>query len=152
MKKNTLNNITRAMLVVSLILTAMMSIFILLAGIVDKAIPPVIALLLATAFFVWIDLFYLNCCKWLNNKIPDDKITLHKLKMQSILFIAIMCLISFSMWGVLFGSVVLYRVFFGFQIYFLIVALVTTVYAINSIFINKAIAKAENVTKNVIDT
>ena len=60
MKKNTLNNITRAMLVVSLILTAMMSIFTLLAGIVDKAIPPVIALLLATAFFVWIDLFYLN--------------------------------------------------------------------------------------------
>ena len=63
MSKKHLNTITMIMFAVSLIITATMSTFTVLVAITSKAIPPVIALLLVTALFVWIDIFYLNCYK-----------------------------------------------------------------------------------------
>ena len=139
MSKKHLNTITMIMFAVSLIITATMSTFTVLVAITSKAIPPVIALLLVTALFVWIDIFYLNCYKWLDSKITDEKI-IRKLKTKNIVLMVMMSVISSSMCFVLIGSIVLYQVFFEFQLYFGGVALVTAAYAINSLFIEKALA------------
>ena len=111
MSKKHLNTITMIMFAVSLIITATMSTFTVLVAITSKAIPPVIALLLVTALFVWIDIFYLNCYKWLDSKITDEKI-IRKLKTKNIVLMVMMSVISSSMCFVLIGSIVLYQVFF----------------------------------------
>ncbi|MBE6604748.1 MAG: hypothetical protein E7639_03475 [Ruminococcaceae bacterium] len=141
MKKNNLCTVTMIILVFSLIVTVMMSIFTVLAGIIVKAIPPVIALLLVTVFFVWIDILYLNCYKWLNTKTIRKPKKIHNLKIKNLFLSVIMLLISCSMWAILIATVIVFRVFFEFQIYFLIVAIVAIAYTINGIFIDKALAK-----------
>lgn len=151
MKKNTVKNVTMIMFVISLVISVMMSVFTVLTGIVNKAIPPVIALLVVTVFFAWITLFYLNCYKWLSRKTTEEK-TLHNLKTKNTVLMVIMSWMSCSMWFVLFGSVVLYRVFFEFQIYFLIVALITAIYAISNILIQKSLCRKLECCKNTIDT
>nr|MBQ8890091.1 hypothetical protein [Clostridia bacterium] len=138
MKKNKLCIITMLLLVFSLIVTVMMSIFTVLAGIVNKAIPPVIALLLNTVFFVWIDIIYLNCYKCL--KTTGKTKTIHKLKVNNLILSVIMLSLSVSMWSILFYTII-FRLFFEALIYFFVVAIIATAYAINGILINKAFAK-----------
>ena len=138
MKKNKLCIITMLLLVFSLIVTVMMSIFTVLAGIVNKAIPPVIALLLNTVFFVWIDIIYLNCYKCL--KTTGKTKTIHKLKVNNLILSVIMLSLSVSMWSILFYTII-FRLFFEALIYFFVVAIISTAYAINGILINKAFAK-----------
>jgi len=87
MKKNNLCTVTMIILVFSLIVTVMMSIFTVLAGIIVKAIPPVIALLLNTVFFVWIDIIYLNCYKCL--KTTGKTKTIHKLKVNNLILVCV---------------------------------------------------------------
>ncbi|MBQ8287406.1 MAG: hypothetical protein IJX76_01385 [Clostridia bacterium] len=138
MKHNTAKTITMIMLVISSLMTVAMATFTVLAGVIIKAIPPVVVLLLITAFLMWTDIYYLNCYEWLKDETDGKVHTNTKLKHKSIILITIMSVVSISMWFVLFGSVVLYRVFFEFQIYFLIVAVVATVYTINTVYVLKA--------------
>ncbi|MBQ8381958.1 MAG: hypothetical protein IJX47_02000 [Clostridia bacterium] len=139
MKYNTVKIMTMIMIVISSLITVAMAIFTVLAGVIVKAIPPVAVLLLTTVFWVWTDIHYLNCYEWLKDKLYETVQPNAKLKNKSLILIAIMSVISVSMWLILFVTVVLYRVFFEFQIYFLTVAVVATVYAITTTLVLKAL-------------
>ena len=143
------------MLVLSLILTAMMSVFTVLIATVNRAVPPVIVSLVATAFFAWVSVIYLRNRKWRNRKTVGNKKAMRKLKINNLILAAPMLLSAFSMWSILLVTAILHRVFFEFQIYFLIVAVVTTAYTISGISIynelDSALAEVETVRINTID-
>ena len=139
MKKNKLCITTMVMLVFSLIITVTMSIFTVLAGIIVKAIPPVIVFLLYTVFFVWIDIIYLNCYKCL--KTTGKTKTIHKLKVNNLILTVIMLSLSITMWSIVFYPIIMFGSFVEFLIYYLIGAIIATPYAINGFLINKAFAK-----------
>lgn len=139
MKRNTVKIITAITLLLSSLLSATMATFAVLTVVILKAIPPVIVSLLINAFWVWTVIHYWKCYVRFKTEMDVKAQPNTKLKKQTIVLIAIMSVIAGTMWFILFGLIVLYRVFFAFQIYFLIVAVVATVYVIHSTVILKAL-------------
>ncbi len=69
MKNKAIRISTFAMFIFSVLITVAMLTFAVLAGVIVKELPPVIGLLVIAAFFVWVDVHYLHCCKLFNGKV-----------------------------------------------------------------------------------
>lgn len=146
MKNRAAKIMTLILIVLSLMLTASMTFFAIDAIFVLQAVPPIVVMFLCTLFLVWIDIFCFKSYAWLKSPTADPKV-IGKLTTQNVILMALMGGSSLAMWMVLLWSIVVLQVFFGFQWYFLAVALVSGAYTANGILLQIAFLRAQNAAK-----
>ena len=145
LKNNKLGNFTKLLLVISLIFTAFLLMFTVYVVTDINVIFPIVLFSILTVFSIWVDILYLNCYNWLKTRTASNPKKMRRLKVQNMILSILTFATAFSMWSVLIFTTILYQIFIEFQLYFLGVAVITTVYTINGILIDKAFSRANTI-------
>ena len=142
MKLSTVKTMTTILLAFSFILTVLFAVFTIVIGVLSRALPPIVIFSLFTVAFIFVDIFYVNSRKALNEGIEDGK-KLRQLKRQNLTITAIMFTFAFSLFWVLFGMIVIYRLIHPIELYYLIITLITAFYSFNGISLYNTLFKKQ---------
>lgn len=140
MKPDTAKLLTLIMLIVSSVITVAMAIFAVMIGIIAKVLFPILFLLLFAACWLLVDLHYLNCYRWLRSASNRTQKKQAKLRKESTALTVIMAGIAVVMSLILVYLLINFGFFVDwYVVYFLIVVIVATAYAVNNTLIRRAL-------------
>lgn len=140
MNNKVLKTLTSLMLITTLLLLALFGLLLIYSAIIIKVIYPIIIFSLFFALFLIFSVHYLKCYLHISGtKIIDSKRS-EKAKRANHTLAAIWGFISTIMIIILLVTTLILKAYFDFQWYFLIVAVLSSLYSINLALISKSIS------------
>ena len=140
MNNKVLKALTLVMLITTLLLLALFGLMLIYSAVIIKVIYPIMAFSLFFALFLMFSVHYIKCYLHISGAKTIDSKRIEKVKMTNHTFAALWGFISAIMVIILLVATLILRAYFDFQWYFLIVAVVSSLYSINLALIGKSIS------------
>lgn len=128
------------MLITTLLLLALFGLMLIYSAVIIKVIYPIIVFSLFFALFLMFSVHYIKCYLHISGAKNIDSKRIEKAKRTNHTLAAFWGLISAIMVIILLVTTLILKAYFDFQWYFLIVAVVSSLYSINLALIGKSMS------------